>query len=785
MPVEATLPNGLVVGLERPLVLLALPVGVALLWALVYRGAAGVAGPSSRRRLFAVRVVLVVLLVGAAVGPYTVATRESRGDPEVTLLVDESDSMAVNRNVDGLEAAIEEEGVPVTTATVGEGTRSRVGDGIVANLRENGSLVVVSDGQVTEGRSLSEAAETARELNATVSTVAVPTERTERHVAISGPSKTSVGVENTFLVSVGGARTDGTATVTVRVDGEEVTTEEVSGSDAVEFSHSFEDVGSHRVTAQIESDDVYEQNDVFYKSVRAVEKPRILYVSKGEYPLREYLADLYRVDTAESVPDDLEPYTAVVMQDVPAGGVGNLDALQSFVIDGNGLLVVGGRNSFENGGYEDSAVGSMLPVTVGETSPGSTKIVLAIDVSGSAQEGMRAQKAIALSVLNQLGDRNEVGIVGFNQRAYRVADVSPLSTDRARLEDRIRRLQAGGATDIAGGLRGSEDLLDGQSGTVILISDGGDRPEDAAVVANQLGRDGVRVISVGVGPATNENTMSRIADAAGGSYYRADETDRLRLLFGGSSRRFSGEGLTVVDRNSFVTAGVELTANPSRANDVSVRPGAEYLVATADGTPAVATWRYGLGRVVTLTAYGEDGTLDGLLQRPDSLLLTKSTNYVIGDPQRKETGVTDVADTRVGVPTTVTYRGEERPQTDQASFSAVSPGVYRAEVTPDRAGFDGVLGATYAANYRTEYAAFGTNPELGRLVETTGGRQFSPDQAAAIAEFARQSAVQVRDVETRWDWVLLTLALLLYLVEVVYRRLQVYWGRTRLESGLQ
>ena len=786
MAVEATLPNGAVIGVERPLVAVALPVAVVLLWAVIYRGADGVASAASRHRLFVVRIVLAVLLVGAAAGPYTVVTRESPGDPTVSLLVDRSDSMAVTEDVDGLAAAIEDEGVPVTTATVGEGTRSRVGDGVVANLRENGSLVVVSDGQVTEGRSLAEAADTARGLNATVSTVRVSSERAERHVSVSGPAKTSVGVENAFLVSIGGTRLDGTsATVTVRVDGEEVTTEQVSGTGVVEFSHTFDAVGSHRVTAELDGEDGYGTNDVFYKSVRAVERPRILYVSKSDYPLSEYLAELYRVDTAESVPANLDPYTAVVMQDVPADGVGNLDALQSFVIDGNGLFVAGGRNSFENGGYGDAAVGSMLPVTVGESSPGSARIVLAIDVSGSAQEGMQTQKAISLSVLNQLDDRNEVGIVAFNQNAYRVADLSSLSTDRGQLEDRIRRLRSGGATDIAAGLRGADELLDGESGTVILISDGGDRPERASVVAGQLGRDGINVITVGVGSATNENTMQRIAGAAGGSYYRADETDRLRLLFGGSSRRFSGDGLTVVERDSFVTAGVELTANPPRANDVSVRPGASYLVATAGGTPAVASWRYGLGRVVTVTAYGDDGSLDGLLQRPDSLLLTKATNYAIGDPQRKETGITDVADTRVNESTTVTYRGSARPGGTDPTFAAVSEGVYRAEVTPTQQGYDRVLNATYAANYPREYGAFGTSPELRRLVESTGGREFAPGEAAAIAEFATESAVRVREVESQWGWLLLALALLLYLAEVVYRRLQVYTGRTRLESGLR
>jgi hypothetical protein len=188
--------------------------------------------------------------------------------------------------------------------------------------------------------------------------------------------------------------------------------------------------------------------------------------------------------------------------------------------------------------------------------------------------------------------------------------------------------------------------------------------------------------------------------------------------------------------------------------------------------------------VATVTAYGTDGTLDGLLQRPDSLLLTKTVNYAIGDPERRSEGVTDVADTRVGSSTTVVYRGGSRPQADGVEFRQTSEGVYRATLTPTEQGFGEVLGASYAVNYQQEYAAFGTNDELRSVVQTTGGRQFEPSQAAEIASFARRSATRVRDVEQSWTWLAVLVALLVYFAEVALRRVQVYRGRTRSESGL-
>ncbi|MFD1599688.1 VWA domain-containing protein [Halobellus rarus] len=779
------LTEALSVGVERPLLLLAFPIAAVALWALVFRDADGTASERSRRWFLLARVVVVALLVLSAAGPYTVQSQVTAGDPSVTLLVDESDSTAVTPNVaDRITESIESEGVSVRRVPVGTNDSSPVGEAVAANVQADGNLVLLSDGRVTSGQSLQEAATLARSVNATVSVVSPEPQFAERYVSVAGPEKVSLGVENAFAARVDGVGPNTSATLTVRVDGERVL--ERSFEDApttAQFNHTFESTGSHTITAEIETTDRFEENDVFGKTVRVVEQPKILYLSPGEYPFRDYLGDLYDVETADEVPEDLSPYYAVVVQDAPAGSVGNVDRLQRFVIDGGGLFVVGGPNSFESGGYEGSNLASMLPVTTGEGQARATNIVLAVDVSGSAREGMAIQKSAALSVLDQLGDENEVGIVGFNYQAYRVADVEPLSDNRAQLEDTIRRLRAGGATDIAAGVRGGGDLLGDRPGTIILVSDGHDSPDEAAGVAAQLSDRGVRVVTVGAGERVNERTLQTIAGAGSGSYFRATETTRLGILFGGSGAAGASE-LVVLDRRSFVTSGVTLTSSPGAFNDVSVRQGADFLVAGGNGQPALATWRYGLGRVATLTAHGEDGTLDGLLREPDSLLLTRTTNYAVGDPERKATGVTGISDTRVGESTAVTYRGTERPEAAGASFQRVGEETFRATVTPEETGYHDVLGATYAANYPREYAAFGPDPALDTLVADTGGREFTAAQGAEIARFASQRARGVEPVKTDWTWLFLLAGLLVFTAEVSYRRLQVRRRTTTSDGGL-
>lgn len=783
--VAVELTEALSVGLSRPAFLVAFPVAVAAVWALLYRGASGVASPRSRRWLLFVRVVVVALVVLSAAGPYTVQPRQTAGDPSVTLLVDRSDSTAVTPNVaDRLVEDIEAEGVSVRRVPVGANDSSPVGDAVAANLNENGSIVLVSDGRVTEGQSLGSATDLARSVNATVSVVSPEPQTTERYVTVSGPAKASLGVENRFVARIDGVGGNVSTTLSVRIDGAEVIERTFEDAPAtVEFNHTFESNGSHTVTAEIDAADRFVENDVFRKTVRVVERPEILYVSGGEYPFREYLGGLYDVDTADELPADLSPYYAVVVQDTPAESVGDTDRLQEFVIDGGGLFVVGGPNAFESGGYRGSNFASMLPVSVGEGQQRATNIVLVVDVSGSAEEGMRVQKATALSVLEQLGDENEVGLVGFNFQAYRVADVEPLSENRGQLKDSIRRLRSGGATDIAAGVRGGGQLLGDRPGSIILVSDGGDNPDEAAEAAARLSERGVRVITVGAGQRINERTLTTIAGAGGGSYFRATETTRLGVLFGGAGSS-GGSGLVILDRRSFITSGVTLTSSPSSFNDVAVRRGADYLVASGSGQPALATWQYGLGQVATLTAYGEDGTLDGLLREPDSLLLTRTTNDVVGDPERKATGIVGIPDTRVGEPTTVTYRGPERPGVDNPTFQRVGEETFRASVTPTEPGYAEVLGASYAANYPREYAAFGPAPALNQLVDDTGGREFDGGQGRRIARFAAQEASGVRPVETDWTWLPLLVGLVIFTLEVSYRRLQVRRRDTTPDGGL-
>ncbi|MES3517840.1 MAG: VWA domain-containing protein [Natronomonas sp.] len=773
------------IGFERPLFLLVVPVAVVVT-AFLFLYDVGPAAPERRDRylFFGSRLLVVLLLVTAAAGPYLVDVRETTGEPEVHLLVDDSDSMDVyDVEADRLAESIESEGVPVRTTTIASDDGSPLGDGVLRSLERESHVVLVSDGQVTEGRSLGAAADVAYEQNATISAIELRADRPERVVSVDAPETTIAGVEEQLLVSVDGVG-DTVAEVRVTVgtevsddrstmaDGEEIHSETLSETDEIEIDHTFEEPGEYLIEAEIDSGGGFEANHEFRRVVRVVEPPEVLYVSRVDYPLESYLGELYDVTRAESVPDReaLEAYHAVVVQDLAAGDIGDVGALQSFAADGNGVVVVGGDNSYERGGYDESPIGTMLPVRFEDTI-GGDDVVLVVDVSGSAEEEMPQVRGLSLDVLDQISDDSRLGVVAFDTQAQVLSELRPVGEERAELEETIRRMQAGGGTEIESGLiAGGEMLEDG--GEIILISDGVDDPAEPIAAAEQLAADDIRVTGVGFGWWRDDDLMTTIAQTTGGTYLTPDETQRLQLLFDDDPDAPDADSLVVVDGTHFVTRGVETEADPAATNDVSPRNGARLLVTTSDGDPAVTSWRFGLGRVASITTYDDDGSIGSLLTGPDAELTTRTTNWAIGDPQRKETNVTEVEDTHRETETTVVHRGETRPESDAVRFTRVDENRFEATVSGDRVGYHEILDATYAVNYHREYAEIGQSPAVEAAVEQTGGQLFRPEETASIAQFTRATATRERVIQDPLTTPLLVAGLLVYLGDVIVRRLR-------------
>ena len=187
-------------------------------------------------------------------------------------------------------------------------------------------------------------------------------------------------------------------------------------------------------------------------------------------------------------------------------------------------------------------------------------IVVALDLSGSMNtpdyEVNRQRISrfnLAKSVLEKFVEQrpdDRIGLVVFAARAYLA---SPLTLDHDFLLDNIDRLEIGtinsDATAIGDGLVTALNQLrdlKAKSKIIVLMTDGGNNsgqidPDTAAAAAAALG---VKVFTVGLGNRElvqamglppgylpDDDALQKIAQTTGGTFYRAENSEKLRQIY--------------------------------------------------------------------------------------------------------------------------------------------------------------------------------------------------------------------------------------------------------------
>lgn len=117
---------------------------------------------------------------------------------------------------------------------------------------------------------------------------------------------------------------------------------------------------------------------------------------------------------------------------------------------------------------------------------------------------------------------------------------APLGADRARRDDALAGVRAGGATNLSGGwLKGLEQLAavpEVASRTILLLTDGlanvGITGAPTLVALAAAARcDGIRTATVGVGDGFDEELLTAMADAGGGNAHFAATPDAAPGIF--------------------------------------------------------------------------------------------------------------------------------------------------------------------------------------------------------------------------------------------------------------
>ena len=752
--------------------------------------------------VFVSRLAIFSLLLIALAGPFQETRTKIQGNLKLTILYDNSTSMDIfERNeIPKMMDELKKE-LPIQMRTIANGLKSPIGDGVLGALEQDSNVLLISDGNANEGVSMADLGIFAASMNSTISTIMLDPIKKDVGVAVYGPTKTVTNAENNFLIRISHFGTkDYSLAITIDDQVVPETDYKVSKGDVndeIIINKKFEN-GYHKIMAKgITSNDYYPQNNIFYKTIHVVDKPNVLFVTQKTDPLRVILNELYDVTETAMIPNDLSKYYTVILNDIPSESIRNLEPLTNFVIDGNGLVVVGGEHSFDGGGYKNTLIESILPVTIGkgERKRGNSNIVAVIDISGTSgetyelingelvkttgreQKGLSLSKALAMSVIESLSQSNKVGAIAFATEAYKIEDINPLYQNKKVLLDKMSRLVGSGQSYFHIGLMGANELLKSVQGdkNVILFTDGqswndGVKQQTIDISATLAGR-GTKVYVVGVGTNIDEEFLKQVAENGNGIYFKATEANKFKVIFGEAEDRPSvgPAGLVLLNSNHFITKDLDIDCVLAATNQVIPKSNSQLLVTNDGGEPVVTVWRYGLGKVTTITGFTGD-TLGELLAKRNSRLLTRIFNWNIGDPERKKEYIVLVEDTKINTQSKVFVKSKKIPTFKDMEFMKVEKNMYQSLFIPTVQGFHMILEATYAANYEKEYENLGMNPELNKVVATSGGKLFKDTEANKIIEFVKSSSRRERLEKKDLKEEFIFIAMIIFLVEIALRR---------------
>lgn len=808
---------------QRPLFLFLIPLLVLLIIFLIKKEFIKIEREDERKKelrgwlnavVFISRILIVVLLIVALAYPYMDSKKIVQGDPKVKILFDNSSSMLLYNTsfISSLHSSIAKE-LPVDYVTIGLGEDSSLGDSLIANIRKDDNLLLITDGNANKGMSLDDAVLYAKNINTTISAIDLSVRRFDSAISIIGPEKTTANAENKFTIQIEQNVFDklgvGLSNLHVIISVDNTIIAEKDTHEGFSFTKSFE-AGKHTIKAEIfdgnslnslHGPDFFKQNNVYYKTVKVVPKPKLLFLTSKESPLKKLFDPVYDVQIVNVDPSsvsaasaglgvlsnsaDLNKYSAIILNDIDAASLNNyVDALSGFSVDGNGLFFIGGKNSFDAGGYKGSRIEQILPsiVATAGKKKGDVNIALVIDISGSTGaafgEGstIDTEKALAIGVLKDLSLVNNVGVVAFNDQAYLVENISlMLSKSEKTIEDKILSLKDSGSTLIAQGLMLGHSQLQNLKGSknIILISDGKTQERDSAIqAANFVASRGTRLYTVGVGADTDSEMMQNIAVIGAGNYFQPTTRQQLKLIFG--ETEIAGDRkvipVNVFDKSHFITDDLDLKGNIYGFNVIIPKQSGKLLVATDTGDPILIIGRWGLGRVAALAT--DDGGLYAgeLLKKESSRLYTKTMNWLIGDPERKNEYYLTVSDGFVGQNVEAVLKSTLRPAFKDANFIKYDKDLYKASIFANNTGVFSLGEAIYAVNYNTEYLHPAVNPKLEDFVHTTNGKMFNPNDVADIIAFIKASSKKEVHENKNIAWIFVLIALFIYLIEICYRR---------------
>jgi hypothetical protein len=413
-------------------------------------------------------------------------------------------------------------------------------------------------------------------------------------------------------------------------------------------------------------------------------------------------------------------------------------------------------------------------------------------------------KEAILRAAAALTERDELGVVAFNEQAHWVVRTQPLGGVED-LQGKIAGIAPLGQTNIFAGLEQAVDSLEDATATrrhIILLTDGWSSSGQYDAIIERMKAAGITLSTVGAGGGSNP-FLQGLAQQGGGRFYDAANPASIPDIFLKETQQVSGQQIIeepffpILTSSSPILRGLDALPRLRGYNGTTAKPTAQTVLVTARDDPLLAQWQYGLGRSVAWTS---DSTgrwaRDWVGWQGFSRFFSQLVSWTF--PGEETGGIEAAFDQRGGQTTlhveSVDADGSPRDfystsavvvgpdfSSSEVDLVQVAPGVYEVPLGEIESGAYGLritqtrpgatpLGRTVGlvAPTAAEYRLLGANePFLNALRTATGGKAIETPLEPWLHDLRTTS----RSTDL-WP-LLLVIALLLWPLDIALRRVSV------------
>ncbi|MBG9544193.1 hypothetical protein ABE29_15815 [Cytobacillus firmus] len=690
----------------------------------------------------------------------------------------------------------------------------------------SGRIVLMTDGNETEGKSL-EAAAVLKNRNIEIDHVPLRTAAGD-DVSISElnvPPSLYLGEEAPITIEVT-SNVAKEADIRLSVNHKEVLKETVQvneGKNVYTFTHKADTAGLTVYKAEIAADrDAYSENNALHSVVNVKGTPKVLIVQGEEAGDLANLLKGSGLETDIVIPEKLPTilsgylqYQSIIFNNVPATVISEQQmilmekAVKEF---GTGFIMFGGEESFGLGGYFKTPIEKLLPVDMdikGKKEMPSLGLVLVMDRSGSmAGNKIELAKEAAARSVELLREEDTLGFIAFDDRPWEILETKPLK-DKQKAIEKIKSITPGGGTEIFTSLEQAYSELEDlqlQRKHIILLTDGQSATNGDYELLIESGKEkNITLSTVALGQDADRGLLEELAGMGSGRFYDVTDSSVIPSILSRETvmatrtyiedKPFYPSIQPYPDWSSLFEKGVpEMNAYIAS----TAKPRAQVPLLSEKKDPVLAEWQYGMGWTA---AFASDisgkwsGEWASWEKWPSFInqLVTKTLPQYESEPYRIDVENKDgntvlslesAASTSLPIETSIV---SETGEQIEANMRLKAPGKYEA-LMPESAGmyFLNIKQTDHNGNvqvhqtgftipYSEEYLQKGINKEhLKSLSKMTGGKELASGEEAFRP--LKKPASTKQPIS---EWLLLT-AFLLFFSEIAVRR----FGLTGLAAGI-